>query len=43
MAKVEVPRRVVVGGVCWCERFKEEAIVRCLDELFFPAWDALGL
>lgn len=32
-----------IGGICWCERFEEEAIVRCLDELFFPAWDALGI
>lgn len=32
-----------IGGVGWCKKFEEEAIVRCLDEIFWPAWDGLGL
>ena len=30
-----------IGGVAYCERMEVEAVVRCLDHLFFPAWDLL--
>jgi len=29
------------GGVAYCERMEIEAVTRCLDHIFFPAWDAL--
>ena len=29
------------GGVSYNERMEVEAVVRCLDHLFFPAWDAI--
>ena len=28
-----------ISGLAYCERYEEEAIVRCMDEIFFPAWD----
>lgn len=28
-----------IGGIAYCESMQEEAIVRCLDSLFFPAWE----
>lgn len=30
-----------VPGVAWMEKFEEEAVVRCLDGIFHPAWEAL--
>lgn len=27
-----------MGGISHCEKMEEEAIVRCLDNLFDPAW-----
>jgi hypothetical protein len=30
-----------IGGVGFAERYEEESVVRCLDQLFFPAWDKL--
>ena len=30
-----------IGGVAYNERMEVEAVVRCLDYLFDPAWDAL--
>lgn len=30
-----------VGGVSHCENYNEEAVVRCLENLFFPAWQSL--
>lgn len=27
-----------IGGVAYSENFEEEAIVRCMDDIFFPAW-----
>ena len=27
------------SGLTSLEHFEEEAIVRCMDEIFFPAWD----
>lgn len=32
-----------IGGVSYCESMEVEAIVRCMDGLFFPAWDAVQL
>ena len=32
-----------LSGVGWCKRYQEEAIVRCMDEIFWPAWERLGL
>ncbi len=26
-------------GVTWCETMEEEAVVRCLDEVFWPSWE----
>lgn len=28
-----------ISGLGYCERYEEEAIVRCMDEIFFPAWE----
>jgi hypothetical protein len=28
-----------LGGVAWCESMEEEALNRCLDECFWPAWE----
>jgi hypothetical protein len=30
-----------IGGVAYNEGMEEEAIVRCLDNLFWPAWEQL--
>ena len=27
-----------ISGLAYCETYEEEAIVRCMDEIFFPAW-----
>ncbi len=27
-----------ISGLAFCESYEEEAIVRCMDEIFFPAW-----
>lgn len=31
-----------ISGVGFCETFEQEAVVRCMDEVFFPAWDRLN-
>ena len=28
-----------IGGVAFNESMEEEAVVRCMDEIFFPSWD----
>ena len=28
-----------ISGLAFCESYEEEAIVRCMDEIFFPAWE----
>ena len=28
-----------ISGLSFCETYEEEAIVRCMDEIFFPSWD----
>lgn len=30
-----------VSGASYAEHFEEEALVRCLDNIFFPAWEAI--
>ena len=30
---------LAIGGVAFSDHFEEEAIVRCMDDIFFPAWD----
>ena len=30
-----------IGGVGFSKGFEEESVVRCLEQLFFPAWDKL--
>ena len=30
-----------IGGVAFSEYMEEESVVRCMDDLFFPAWDAI--
>ncbi len=28
-----------ISGVGFCETYEQEAVVRCMEEVFFPAWD----
>tara|TARA_Y100000817_G_scaffold270596_1_gene228799 strand:+ start:568 stop:870 length:303 start_codon:yes stop_codon:yes gene_type:complete len=30
-----------LSGLAWSERYEQEPIVRCMEEIFFPAWDAI--
>jgi hypothetical protein len=30
-----------ISGVAFMDKFDEEAVVRCFDEIFFPMWDKL--
>ena len=30
-----------LSGLAWAERYEQEPIVRCMEEIFFPAWDAI--
>ncbi len=30
-----------ISGIAFCETFEEEALVRCLDNIFFPAYEKL--
>ncbi len=30
-----------ISGVGFCENFEQEAVVRCMEEVFFPAYDRL--
>ena len=30
-----------ISGIGFCETFEEEAIVRCMDNVFFPAYEKL--
>jgi hypothetical protein len=30
-----------IGGVAFSDYMEEESVVRCMDELFFPAWESL--
>jgi len=30
-----------IAGISFCENFEEEACVRCIDEVFFPAYERI--
>lgn len=30
-----------IGGVAWSDKYEQEVVVRCIEGIFFPAWDAL--
>jgi len=30
-----------ISGVSYCTGFQEEAVIRCMDDIFFPAWTKL--
>ena len=32
---------LLLGGAGWCEKMETEAVVRCMDELVYPAMDRL--
>ena len=32
---------LLLSGVGFCERYEQEAVVRCVDEVFWPAYDRL--
>ena len=29
-----------ISGIAWSERYEQEPVVRCMEEIFFPAWEA---
>jgi hypothetical protein len=31
---------LLLSGIGFSERYEQEPIVRCMEEIFFPAWDA---
>jgi len=32
---------LLLSGVAWCEKMETEAVVRCMEEIFFPSWNKL--
>ena len=30
-----------VSGISWCDKYEEEAIVRSIENIFFPAFDSI--
>lgn len=30
---------LLLSGVGWLESYDQEAVVRCMEEIFFPAWE----
>lgn len=30
---------LLLSGVGWLETYEQEAVVRCMEEIFFPAWE----
>ena len=30
---------LLLSGVGWLESYEQEAVVRCMEEIFFPAWE----
>ena len=30
-----------IAGISFCESFEEEACIRCIDEVFFPAYERM--
>ena len=31
-----------MGGVAYAEKYDDEVVVRCIENLFFPAWDKIN-
>lgn len=34
---------LILSGVGFCEKFEQEAVVRCMEEVFFPAYERILL
>jgi len=34
---------LLISGVGWAENLQTECIVRCMEEIFFPAWESIKL
>jgi len=34
---------LLLSGVGWMEKYDQESVVRCMEEIFFPSWDKLKL
>jgi hypothetical protein len=34
---------LLLSGVAWCEKMETEAVIRCMEEIFFPSWELLKL
>ena len=34
---------LLISGVGWMEKYEQEAVVRCADEIFWVAWESLKL
>jgi hypothetical protein len=32
---------LLISGVGWMEKYEQEAVVRCVDEIFWVAWESL--
>ena len=32
---------LLISGVGFSERYEQEAVVRCMKEIFFPAWETI--
>ena len=32
---------LLLSGVGWLESYEQEAVVRCMEEIFFPAWEVI--
>ena len=30
-----------LSGLAWVERYEQEAVIRCMEEIFFPAWEVV--
>tara|TARA_R100000655_G_scaffold21217_4_gene43584 strand:- start:39515 stop:39814 length:300 start_codon:yes stop_codon:yes gene_type:complete len=30
---------LLLSGVGWLESYEQESVVRCMEEIFFPAWE----
>ena len=30
-----------LSGLAWAERYEQEAVIRCMEEIFFPAWGVI--
>lgn len=33
---------LLISGVGWLENYDQEAVVRCMEEIFFPAWESFN-